>query len=132
MDRSKEDTTKRFIATSLLLNEDTFLGRQLSEDEAVEEAMGITFAGSGTTSTTLLYLLYNRSRPENLQFQLKLREERRSVGESLNEVKDLTYLNAVIKETMRLNSTIISTLPRVLEVPIIVPKAGLSFRKGLL
>lgn len=31
---SKNDITERFIATPLLLKEDSFLGRQLSQDEA--------------------------------------------------------------------------------------------------
>ena len=52
----------------LLAREDAFLERLLTEDEIVEEAMGIAFAGSGTASTTLVYLLYNLSRPENRGF----------------------------------------------------------------
>lgn len=127
---SKRDTTQRFMASPLVMREDTFLGRNLTADEAVEEAMGISFAGSGTTSTTLVYLFYNLSRPENRPFQLRLREELRKVGESLIEVKDLPYLNAVIKETMRLNPTIISTLPRRLDVPVTVHKAGIVLPAG--
>lgn len=112
------DSTERFIATPLLQNEDTYLGRKLSEDEAVEEAMGLAFAGSGTTSVTLIYLLYNLSRPENRQVQLRLRDELSTKSNCLAEIKDLPYLNAVIKETMRLHPTIISTLPRTLSVPL--------------
>lgn len=107
-----EDTNSRFMATPLLMAEDTYLGRRLTEDEAVEEAMGLAFAGSGTTSTTLLYILYNMSQPENQHHQDELRKELLSSGETLNELQVLPYLNAVIKETMRLNPTIISTLPR--------------------
>ena len=115
---SKTDSTERFMGTPLIRGVDAHLDRQLSEDEAIEEAMGLAFAGSGTTSSTLLYLFYQLSRPQNRNIQLKLREELQQSGRKLIEVKDLPYLNAVIKETMRLHPTIISTLPRVLDVPL--------------
>lgn len=115
---SKTDSTERFMGTPLIQGEDAHLNRRLSEDEAIEEAMGLAFAGSGTTSSTLVYLLYQLSRPQNRHWQLKVREELQQAGRKLAEVKDLPYLNAVIKETMRLHPTIISTLPRVLDVPL--------------
>lgn len=122
---SKMDSTKRFMGTPLLRSDDPYLDRRLTEDEAIEEAMGLAFAGSGTTSSTLLYLFYTLSRPENRHIQDKLREELQSVGSKLGEVKDLTYLNNVIKETMRLYPTIISTLPRVLDNPLISAEINL-------
>ncbi|KEF58698.1 uncharacterized protein A1O9_06624 [Exophiala aquamarina CBS 119918] len=115
---SKTDNIERFMGTPLLQGEDKYLGRLLSEDEAIEEAMGLFFAGSGTTSSTLLYLFYTLSRPQNRHMQHKLRKELQNTGCKLAEVKDLPYLNAVIKETMRLYPTIIGTLPRVLDLPI--------------
>ena len=120
--QSKLDSEERFIATPLLLREDSYLGRKLSENEAVEEAMTIAFGGSGTTSVTIIYLLYHLSRPSNRHMQLKLQEELQSTGKSLKEITDLPYLNAVIKETMRLNPTILSTLPRVLNLPLEIEK----------
>lgn len=118
------------MITPLLLVNDTFLGRRLTEDETVEEAMGIAFAGSGTTSTTLTYLLYNMSLPENQHHQTKLRKEVANAGTSLNDLQHLPFLNAVIKETMRLNPTIISTLPRVLDTPLSLSKTGMSLPAG--
>ena len=123
-EQSKIDSKERFMATPLLLREDSYLGRKLSDNEAVEEAMAIAFGGSGTTSMTIVYLLYHLSRPGNRHMQLKLREELQSTGKSLKTIKDLPYLNAVIKETMRLNPTIISTLPRVLKVPLETEKGA--------
>jgi cytochrome P450 len=126
----RDDTSQRFMATPLLMDEDHYLGRRLTDDEAIEEAMGLAFAGSGTTSTTLLYILYHMSRPENQHHQEKLRAELLSNGESINELQQLPYLNAVIKEVMRLNPTIISTLPRILDVDLLVGKAGVTLPKG--
>lgn len=127
---SHKDSTQKFLATPFILSEDTFLGRRLTEDEAVEESLGLVFAGSGTTSTTLIYTIYNLSRPENRQHQLDLRRELLAAGEHLQDVKDLPYLNAVIKETMRLNPTIISTLPRVVDTSITLQDYNLVLPPG--
>jgi cytochrome P450 len=108
----------RFLAYPFIDKEDEYLGRKLTEDEAIEEAMGLAFAGSGTTATTILYILYHLSRPENRAMQLRLREELRSRGTKNSDIIDLKYLGAVIKEAMRLNPSLIGTLPRVLTTAI--------------
>ena len=114
---SKLESGKVFIATPLLDAEDDFLGRALTEDEKVEEAMGLAFAGSGTTAITLVYILYHLSHPENRAMQLKLRVEVQAAGPSYGEVKHLPYLNATIKEAMRLNPSLMGGLPRTLIAP---------------
>lgn len=108
------ESTEKNLLAPLLNGVDSFLGRGLTKDELVEEAMGIMFAGSGTTSTTLTYLLYAISRPENAAIQTRLREEVLSLpaGDAL-ALRNNVYINAVIKETFRLYPTIISTLPRI-------------------
>lgn len=108
------ERTDKFLADPFLHKKDEYLGRKLTEDEVVEEAMGLAFAGSGTTATTILYILYHLSRPENRTMQLRLREELLSSGDKVADLADLKYLNAIIKETMRLNPSLIGTLPRVL------------------
>jgi cytochrome P450 len=114
------DKSMRFMATPLLMNEDSHLGRKLTEMELFEELMGLTFAGSGTTSTTLTYLIYALSRDPVRQE--RLRQELNTVGDGINEVKNLPFLNAVIKETMRLYPTIMSTLSQVLDRDLVVDK----------
>ncbi len=116
------DTRQRFMATPAIVNEDSFLGRKLSQPELIDEMMSIAFAGSGTTSTTLTYLMWSLA--QDPVRQERLREELDAVGEKagLSELQDLPFLNAVIKETFRLYPTIISTLPRVLEQPLTVDK----------
>jgi cytochrome P450 len=75
------------------------------------------FAGSGTTSTTLVYLLYAISAPGSAGVQDRLRHELSLMPEDLQALQNAPYLNAVIKETFRLYPTIISTLPRILDNP---------------
>ena len=82
--------------------------------------MGLAFAGSGTTAITLVYILYHLARPENRTMQDKLRAEVQSTGPTYGEVKDLPYLNAVIKEAMRLNPSLMGGLPRTLTSPVLV------------
>ncbi|KAJ5775815.1 uncharacterized protein N7511_000826 [Penicillium nucicola] len=108
-----ESTEKNLLA--LLLNEvDSFMGSRLTKDELLEEAMGIIFAGSGTTSTILIYLLYAISCPENTAVQTRLREEVLSLPPyDTLALRNSLYINAVIKETFRLYPTTISTLPRI-------------------
>jgi cytochrome P450 len=108
------ESTDKFLADPFFHRKDEYLGRKLTEDEAVEEAMGLAFAGSGTTATTILYILYHLSRPDNRTMQLRLREELLSSGTKVADLAELKYLNAVIKETMRLNPSLIGTLPRIL------------------
>ncbi|KEF52958.1 uncharacterized protein A1O9_10864 [Exophiala aquamarina CBS 119918] len=110
----KGDSTDKFLAEPFIHKKDEYLGRKLTEDEAVEEAMGLAFAGSGTTATTIFYILYHLARPENRGMQLRLRKELLSTGTKNSELTDLKYLNAVIKEAMRLNPSLIGSLPRIL------------------
>ncbi|CAK7207779.1 hypothetical protein SEUCBS139899_010592 [Sporothrix eucalyptigena] len=122
----------KFLLSPLSNNVDNFLGRKLTHDELVEEAMGYMFAGSGTTSSTLTYLLYSISRPENMHIQSRLRDEVSSIFsaattsvEDISAVRKNPYINAVIKEVFRLYPTIISTLPRVLAEPMVIDKYAL-------
>jgi cytochrome P450 len=65
-----------------------------------------------------VYLLYAISKPENAGVQDRLRHELSLMPENLQTLRNAPYLNAVIKETFRLYPTIISTLPRILDVPL--------------
>ncbi|KAF4999152.1 hypothetical protein FDECE_11580 [Fusarium decemcellulare] len=113
---------EKYLLTPLATGVDDFLGRKLSHDELVEEAMGYMFAGSGTTSSTLTYLLYEISKTENSDIQERLRSEITSMPGDIVAIKNNQYLNAVIKETFRCHPTIISTLPRTLLEPLVLDK----------
>lgn len=86
-------------------------------------------AGIDTTSDTLMFLIWALSRPENRQFQEKLIQEVRQIpAEALNaagipraEICDkLLYVDAVIKETLRLYAPLPGSEPRSLPTPITI------------
>ncbi|KPI44091.1 putative sterigmatocystin biosynthesis monooxygenase STCB [Cyphellophora attinorum] len=121
---ASDSVRQRFMITPMIVNVDSFMERRLTQGELVEEMMALTFAGSGTTSSTLTYLMYALARDGKTQE--RLREELSTSGTTFNELKDLPFLSAVIKETMRLYPTIMSTLPRVLDQAIHVDKVVLA------
>lgn len=115
------DCREREIKTPFLKpvmegEKDAFLGRELTDGELAEECMGGMFGGSGTTANTFVYILWACLRkPEVVR---RLKEELREATSNPREVLDyatsskLSYLQAVINETLRLYPTIIATLPR--------------------
>ncbi|KAI8194422.1 Cytochrome P450 monooxygenase aflV [Colletotrichum sp. SAR 10_65] len=81
-------------------------------------------AGIDTTSDTLMYLIWALSRKENCVFQNKLRNEVLDLSpDSLNEhglpnaeaSDKCQYLNAIIKETLRLYAPLPASEPRSLD-----------------
>lgn len=115
----KSSADNKYLLSPVATGIDTFLGRRLSHEELIEEAMGYMFAGSGTTSSTLTYLLYAISLPENLHVQERLRDTIKTIpADDVTAMRQDPYLNAVIKETFRLFPTIVSTLPRILLEPL--------------
>ncbi|OAL43686.1 cytochrome P450 [Pyrenochaeta sp. DS3sAY3a] len=115
----KSSSDDQYLLTPIATGVDSFLDRKLNHEELVEEAMGYMFAGSGTTSSTLTYLLYALSLPENWHIQERLRREINELRtDDISGIRQHPYLNAVIKETFRRYPTIVSTLPRVLLEPL--------------
>ncbi|KAF2277506.1 cytochrome P450 3A3 [Westerdykella ornata] len=96
-------------------------GEKLGREELTAEALTQLIAGSDTTSNTSCALLYHCLR--NPDVITKLQEEldaalpdrsNTTAVPTYAAVKDLPYLDAVIKETMRIHSTSSLGLPRVI------------------
>lgn len=93
--------------------------------EIASECADHFLAGIDTTSDTLMFLVWAMSQPQNRSFQEKLREEVLNLPEeALNEhgipkaeaADKLVYLNAIIKETLRLYAPLPVYAPRSLLV----------------
>ncbi|KIO26747.1 hypothetical protein M407DRAFT_74068 [Tulasnella calospora MUT 4182] len=82
---------------------------RMNDVEVIGQIYTLLIAGHETTSTTLTWLLYDLAHPENHHAQAKLREELQSVTTdrpTTDELNALPYLDAVVRETLRLNSAL--------------------------
>ncbi len=83
-----------------------------------QEAQALMFAGGDTTGNTLMlasfHLLHDTAAYEALKAELKTAwPDLMGPPPSLRELERLPYLNAVIKESLRMTSGVVSPLPRV-------------------
>ncbi|KIO26749.1 hypothetical protein M407DRAFT_23945 [Tulasnella calospora MUT 4182] len=86
---------------------------RMNDAEVIGQIYTLLIAGHETTSTTLTWLLYDLAHPENQRVQAKLREELQSVTTdrpTMDELNALPYLDAVVRENLRLNSALDVTL----------------------
>jgi cytochrome P450 len=82
-------------------------------------------AGIDTTADTLMFLIWALSRPQNLHIQKRLVEEVRAIPQDLIEdgvpkldaIDKLPYLDAVIRETLRLYAPLPASEPRSIRSP---------------
>ncbi|UPX12671.1 uncharacterized protein EKO05_0003212 [Ascochyta rabiei] len=104
-------------------------GGKLDDVDIAAECADHLLAGIDTTSDTLMFLIWSLSRPEHRGIQEKLRNEVRALSnDSLNaegipnvEVADkLPFVNAVIKETLRLFSPLPASEPRTSQIPTVI------------
>jgi len=121
------ENLKEHLATSEGQNAATFFTRILSqeksaisEEEIKEEASNLIIAGSDTTAISLTYTIWALLRPENARVKARLLEEIANVALTAGskEVGTLSYLSAVVKESLRLYGAAPGSLPR------IVPAGG--------
>lgn len=102
-------------------NKKTYEGKGLSDLEIASEAADHLLAGVDTTSDTLMFLIWALSLPENYQCQEKLIAEVNAMPASdldrrgmptAEAAGNLEYLDAVLKETLRLYAPLPASEPR--------------------
>jgi hypothetical protein len=113
--------------TKAKLSESTVIGRlvraqktqDLTDLDIASECADHLLAGIDTTADSLMFLIWALSLPQNSQYQNRLRAELSHISvndEGLPEPKDLTrlpYLNAVLRESLRMYSPLPAFEPRV-------------------
>ena len=105
---------------SLLLSAKDENGEGMTDEELHDELITLLFAGHETTASALAWLFYwVHYLPE---VQEKLRFELDSLGENpdYKEINNLTYLDAVISETLRIYPIVAGTFGRILKQPMSV------------
>ncbi|KAL9559225.1 hypothetical protein MBANPS3_000542 [Mucor bainieri] len=92
---------------------------KLSDPELRRNVAGFFLAGHDTTSTSLGFAIAQMGRNKDIQKKARedvlsvLGDEPEDVLPTREDLKEMKYLDAVIKETLRLNSPLIKTLDRV-------------------
>jgi hypothetical protein len=97
----------------------------LSSLDIASECADHLLAGIDTTADTLMFLVWALSRPQNLHIQKRLAEEVRAIPQDLVEdgvpkldvIDKLPYLDAVIRETLRLYAPLPASEPRSINSP---------------
>lgn len=109
------DTDRVDLLARLMEGKDE-TGEKLGREELTAEALTQLIAGSDTTSNTSCALLYHcLTQPhviKKLQAELDQAIPDIDTVPNFSSVRDLPYLDAVIKETMRIHSTSSLGLPR--------------------
>ncbi|CUA71976.1 Benzoate 4-monooxygenase [Rhizoctonia solani] len=128
-------------------NED---GSPLSIHELYAEAVLLLIAGSDTTSNTLSSLFYHMAIDPELQQRLQAELDKHILYDSSDEpdnkeglaitphdaiakyddIKSLPYLNACVKEALRIHSTVGTGLPRVVPPGKTITIRGQTFKAG--
>lgn len=91
-------------------------------------------AGHETTATSVTWLLYDLSLPKYQQIQAKLREELLTLTSecpTMDELNNVPYLDAVVRENLRYRSVVDSTARCASKDDIIPVSTPYKNRKGV-
>ncbi|KZV83332.1 cytochrome P450, partial [Exidia glandulosa HHB12029] len=104
---------------------------RLTDEEVLGQVPTFLVAGHETTATTTAWCLYALSIHPEIQTQL--RDELLAVSTenpTMDDLNALPYLDAVVRETLRLYSVVASTLRSALEDDVIPLSSPITDRKG--
>ncbi|CAE7146422.1 unnamed protein product [Rhizoctonia solani] len=117
-------------------------GNPLSKQELIVETFDLLFAGSDTTSNSLSAMCFYLAKHPHIQKKLQAELDEHAPYEDSDSssisdpvvayqaIKDLPYLNACLKETLRVHSTVGIGLPRVVPPGKSITLAGQTFKPG--
>ncbi|KAH7335758.1 isobutene-forming enzyme and benzoate 4-hydroxylase [Rhizoctonia solani] len=106
-------------------------GNPLSIDELYAEAVLLLVAGSDTTSNTLGSLCYHLAIHSEVQRRLRAElDQHVPYIAEYDDVKSLPYLNACVKEALRIHAPVATGLPRVVPPGKTITVAGETFKPG--
>ncbi|KIO34087.1 hypothetical protein M407DRAFT_17000 [Tulasnella calospora MUT 4182] len=107
---------------------------RMSEEEVMGQICTMLIAGHETTATSVTWLLYDLSRPQYQHIQTKLREELLTLTSerpTMEELNNLTYLDAVVRENLRYRTVVDSTIRCASKDDIIPVSTPYKDRKGV-
>jgi cytochrome P450 len=112
-----KDTEKVHSMVDKLWAQHVSNGGEFTDDQIAAELSDLFLAGMDTTADILTYVFWLLPDPQNIPIQQKLREEVQSLQyennlPSVADVDKLPYLDAVLKETLRLYPINAGSLPR--------------------
>ncbi|CAO3661351.1 unnamed protein product [Rhizopus stolonifer] len=112
----KPDNEKDLLTLMLEGEKD---GQALISDEELRHNMAVFFvAGHDTTANTLSFCLYHIAKDKRIQQKLRkeildiLGDEPMDIEPTLEELKQMKYMNLVLKENLRMNNTFDLLFPR--------------------
>jgi cytochrome P450 len=137
--KSGKSNGKDLLATMLAEDPESPF-EPLTDEELVENLIVFFIAGHDTTANTLSYAMYHLAR--NPEVQEKLRNEIYTtlniskdhdelVIPSVEQFKEMEYLNCVIKEVMRISPAVVQMF-RVVEEAFNIPNENVAVPKGTL
>jgi len=121
----KIESVKTTIVGRLWQHQQSGKGARLYDLDIASECADHLLAGIDTTSDTSMFVIWALSLPENIKFQQKLIDEISQIEESVmveggfpnvTAADKLPFLDAVIKETLRLYNPLPASEPRSLPV----------------
>ena len=115
--REKPDLSRTDILNLLIFAKDE-AGKSMNDQELRDELLTLLIAGQETTATALAWALYWIHKLPAVQEKLLCELDNLGEDPDITTISQLTYLNAVCCETLRIYPVVMLTFPRVVEIPV--------------